>query len=135
MLSELQASEEGLKEVWRECLERAEVAESAQQVLEEEHARVQGELAAQESHVEELERRVAEERARREEEVDKVEQQLEQERRNRRQDVEKYSQAIAELKTQVRVKGCIADQVKGILEKKNIFRRVIWRMNVFAIWS
>ena len=101
LLSEVQESEESLKEAWRGCLERAEAAESAQQLLEEEQARVRGELAAQESHVEELEQRVAEERARREEDVGRMEQELEQERRNRKQEMEKYSQAITELKTQV----------------------------------
>ncbi len=114
MLSQLQENEEDLKETWRGCLERAEEAESAQRVLEEEHRRVQGELEAQERHVEVMERRVAEERARREEEVDSLEEQLQQECTTREQEVAKCTQ---ELKAQVCM---IFGWVKGRLIKYSV---------------
>ena len=100
MLIQLQESEGALKESWQSCLKRAELAESAHQLLEEEHARVQGELEAHECHVEQLEQQVAEEKRRREEEVGGLERQLEQEQKSREEEVAEHSQVIIELKAQ-----------------------------------
>ena len=101
MLSQLQESEAAIKETWESSVERAELAERVQRVLEEEQARVQEDLAEQEKHVEGLERRLAEERRRREEEVGSLEQKLQQEQQSREQDIANCSLVITELKAKV----------------------------------
>lgn len=92
------------------CVEGVALAEGARAVLEEELARVQATLHAQERQVEQLERGVAEERRLRGEEVESLDQQLKEEKRGHDSDLSACAQVISELEKELKAKVCL---VKG----------------------